>query len=60
MDVYGHVLPRLQQQAATEMDAAFDAARKAHRDREEKPQKLSNADPGAATGGNSLDRPLLN
>ena len=43
MDVYGHVLPRLQRQAATEMDAIFDSARKAQREREEKDKSLSGA-----------------
>lgn len=49
MDVYGHVLPRLQQQAVTEMDAVFEAARKAQREREEK----AKAGLGAATGAAS-------
>jgi integrase len=49
MDVYGHVLPKLQQQAATEMDAVFEAARKAQREREEKENSLRGAATGAAT-----------
>jgi hypothetical protein len=48
MDIYAHVLPKLQQQAATEMDAVFDGARKAQREREKK-EELSR---GAATGEN--------
>ena len=48
MDVYGHVLPRLQQQAATEMDAIIGGARKAQKERDEKEKALL----GAATGEN--------
>jgi integrase len=44
MDVYGHVLPKMQQQAVTEMNAIFEAARKTQKEREEKAAR------GAATG----------
>ena len=51
MDVYSHVLPKLQEQAASEMDAVFEAAKKAQREREEKKK----ASPGAATGAARTD-----
>jgi len=49
MDVYGHVLPKLQEQAASEMDKVFEEARKAQKDREER-EKREAGSPGAATG----------
>ena len=48
MDVYGRVLPRLQQQAAKEIDAVFEGARKAQREREEKEENSLGAATGAA------------
>lgn len=48
MDVYGHCLPKLQQEAATQMDAVFEAAKKAQQAREEKEKAEANR--GAATG----------
>jgi len=44
--IYGHALPKMQQQAVTEMDAIFEAARKARAEREEKER-------GAATAENA-------
>ena len=52
MDIHAHVLPKLQQQAATEMDAVFDGARKAQREREKKEELSRGAATGAATGEN--------
>ena len=53
MDVYGHVLPKMQQQVVTEMNAIFESARKAQEAREEKEK----ATRGAATGAASLEKP---
>ncbi|HTX35404.1 MAG TPA: site-specific integrase [Bryobacteraceae bacterium] len=60
MDVYGHVLPKLQQQAATEMDAIFEAARKAQQDREAKEKAARGAATGAAGGENEPKSTVVN
>jgi integrase len=65
MDVYGHVLPKLQQQAATEMDAIIEGARKALTEREEKERaEQEKSGRGAATGAASAEkgaaRPVVN
>lgn len=60
MDVYGHVLPQLQEQAATEMDAIIEAAKKAQREREEREKTVSGAATGAARAENSAAKPLVN
>jgi len=65
MDIYAHVLPKLQREAAAQMDVIFDAAKKAHADREE---KKAEAGRGAATGAagteeaaeSSLGKQLVN
>lgn len=60
MDVYGHVLPRMQQQAVGEMNAIFDAARKAQKEREEKEKADRGAATGAAGGENGQTSTLVN
>ena len=53
MDIYSHVLPKLQKEAAAQMDVVFDAAKKAHADREE---KKAEAGRGAATGAAGAEK----
>ena len=33
MDIYAHAMPKLQEEAAAEMDAVWNTAKKSHRDR---------------------------
>ncbi|MGE5647741.1 MAG: tyrosine-type recombinase/integrase, partial [Acidobacteriota bacterium] len=60
MDVYGHVLPRMQQQAVAEMNAIFEGARKAQKEREEREKADQGAAAGAATGENGQILTLVN
>src|ERR1035438_7879874 len=60
MDVYGHVLPRLQQQAATEMDAIIGGARKAQKERDEKEKALLGATTGENGAATVAVKPVVN
>ncbi len=60
MDVYSHVMPKMQQQVVTEMNAIFEAAHKAQKDTEEKEKASRGAATGAATAQNGPVKPLVN
>lgn len=60
MDIYGHVLPRMQQQTATEMDAIWKEVREVQKAREEKEKSARGAATGAAGAENNPKNALVN